>query len=138
MPSSLQAHRIRSAISPRLAITIFSSMWRLFDDEQWLAEFDRVAVTRHDRGDAAGLVALDLVHHFHGFYDAEHLRYLLGRRCCWRHAADAHAFLPFFDLDLGDAGFLQQLDEFLDFSDIHARHSPLGGFGIDQLAGLTV
>src|SRR5436853_4938650 len=41
MPSSRQARRIRSAISPRLAMTIFSIMSGLFEDEQRLAEFDR-------------------------------------------------------------------------------------------------
>src|SRR5580658_4873320 len=71
MPSSLHARRIRSAISPRLAIRILSNMsfqgrvanseWRLvkvkslfathhslfarlFNDHQRLAEFDRLAV----------------------------------------------------------------------------------------------
>src|SRR5580700_941172 len=72
MPSSRQARRIRSAISPRLAMTSFSIM-DLFDDEQRLAELDRIAVLRHDRGDAAGLVGLDLVHHLHRLDDAQHL-----------------------------------------------------------------
>src|SRR5688572_31336705 len=78
MPSSRQARRMRSAISPRLAMTILSSMVRrrLFDDEQRLPELHRIAIGRHDRGDLAGLVALDLVHHLHGFDDAEHLALL--------------------------------------------------------------
>src|ERR1043165_4208205 len=81
MPSSRQARRILNAISPRLAMTILSSMvcvcsLTLFDDEQGLAEFHRVAVGGHDRGDLAGLVALDLVHHLHRFDDAEHLAFL--------------------------------------------------------------
>ena len=46
---------------------------RLFDDEQRLAELDRVAVLGHDRCDAARFVRLDLVHHLHGFDDAQHL-----------------------------------------------------------------
>src|SRR5438067_13682123 len=73
MPSSRQARRIRSAISPRLAMTIFSIMSGLFEDEQWLAEFDRVAALRHDRSDAPGPVGFDLVHHLHRLDDAQHL-----------------------------------------------------------------
>src|SRR5207253_1795495 len=65
--------RIRSAISPRLAMTIFSIMSGLFEDEQRLAEFDRVAALRHDRGDAPGPVGFDLVHHLHRLDDAQHL-----------------------------------------------------------------
>src|SRR6185436_12776112 len=76
MPSSRQARRMRSAISPRLAMTILSSMSGLFDDEQRLAEFHRIAVGGHDRGDLAGLVAFDLVHHFHRFDDAQDLAFL--------------------------------------------------------------
>src|SRR5664279_2469272 len=44
MPSSRQARRMRRAISPRLAMTTFSSIRSLFDDEQRLAELDRLAV----------------------------------------------------------------------------------------------
>ena len=40
------------------------------------------------------------------------------------HAADAHRFFPFLDLDLRDAGFLQQLDQFFDFSNVHAGNAP--------------
>src|ERR1700761_5638195 len=72
MPSSLQARRMRSAISPRLAMTSFSSMG-LFDDEERLAEFNRIAILGHDRGDLAALVRFDLVHHLHGLDDAQHL-----------------------------------------------------------------
>src|SRR5512146_805109 len=72
MPSSRQARRMRSAISPRLAMTTFSSI-ALLDHEQRLAELDRLAVAREDRGDPAGLVRLDLVHHLHGLDDAEHV-----------------------------------------------------------------
>src|SRR6516225_1839132 len=45
----------------------------LFDDEQRLAEFHRIAVACHDGGDAACPVGLDLVHHFHCLDDAQHL-----------------------------------------------------------------
>src|SRR6185312_6784798 len=74
IPSSRQARRMRRAISPRLAMTTFSSMTRrLFDDEEGLAEFDRIAVAGHDGGDPARAIRLDLIHHLHGLDDAEHL-----------------------------------------------------------------
>src|SRR3981081_4673311 len=76
MPSSRQARRIRRAISPRLAMTTFSSMATLFDYEQGLTELNGVAIARHDGGHPAGLVGLDLVHHLHGFDDAQHLSHL--------------------------------------------------------------
>src|SRR5688572_2344879 len=81
MPSSRQARSTRRAISPRLAMTILSSMGRfirsrLFDYEERLTEFDRVAIGGHDRGDLASLVTLDLVHHLHRFDDAQHLAFL--------------------------------------------------------------
>src|SRR6187200_768881 len=78
MSSSRQARRMRRAISPRFAMTIFSSMRRefLLDHEQRLAEFHRVTVLAHDGGDLAGAVALDLVHHLHGFDDAQHVAFL--------------------------------------------------------------
>src|SRR5271154_5846884 len=72
MPSSRQARRMRRAISPRLAMTTFSSIW-LFDDEQRLAEFDRLAVLGEDCRDAPRLVGLDLIHHLHGLDDAKDL-----------------------------------------------------------------
>src|SRR5690348_3402423 len=72
--SSRQARRMRSAISPRLAMTTLSSM--LFDDEQRLAELHGLAVLHHDGGDAAGAIALDLIHHLHRFDDAQHLAFL--------------------------------------------------------------
>src|SRR5436190_1143784 len=98
MPSSRQARRIRSAISPRLAMTIFSIMSGLFEDEQWLAEFDRVAALRHDRSDAPGPVGFDLVHHL-------------------------HRLLALLDLDLGDARLFEELDQLLYLSDVHAAHA---------------
>src|SRR5579864_267670 len=73
MPSSRHARRIRRAISPRLAMTSFSITATLFDDEQRLAEFHRIAVLGEDRGDAPGLVGFDLVHHLHRFDDAQYL-----------------------------------------------------------------
>src|SRR5690606_36457754 len=78
MPSSLQARRIRSAISPRLAIgtsLIFpgrlTAASLLADREQWLVEFDRLTIVDMNGGDDTGLVGLDLVHHFHRFDDTD-------------------------------------------------------------------
>ena len=45
----------------------------LLDDEQRLAELDRIAVLDQHRHDLAGLVGLDLVHHLHRLDDAEHV-----------------------------------------------------------------
>src|SRR4029453_4418498 len=74
-PSSRQARRILSAISPRLAMTTLSSIWRpwtvLFDDEQRLTELDRIAVLDQHRNDATRLVRFDLVHHLHRLDDAQ-------------------------------------------------------------------
>src|SRR5512147_268086 len=76
IPSSRHARRIRSAISPRLAIRTLSSIVvrpcaLFFDHEQRLAELDRVAVLDQYADDAARELRLDLVHHLHGFDDAE-------------------------------------------------------------------
>src|SRR5690606_31054818 len=75
MPSSRQARSTRRAISPRLAMTTFSSMAnpRSDDGEQWLVVLHRLAVFHQDRLDGAELVALDLVHHFLGLDDAQHV-----------------------------------------------------------------
>src|SRR5512143_1220102 len=42
-----------------------------FDDEQRLAEFDRAAILDEYADDPACELRLDLVHHLHGFDDAE-------------------------------------------------------------------
>src|SRR5690606_22711591 len=89
MPSSRQARCTRRAISPRLAIRIFSNIriscgparrWReapwarsSFDDEQGLAELDRLAVLDQDGLDPPGLVGLDLVEQFHRLDDAQRI-----------------------------------------------------------------
>src|SRR5208283_1302580 len=73
MPSSRQARRMRSAISPRLAMRTFSSIAALFDHEQRLPELDRLAVVHQDGLDPASLLGFDLVHHLHRLDDAEHL-----------------------------------------------------------------
>src|ERR1700734_79690 len=180
IPSSRQARRMRSAISPRLAITTFSII-ALFDDEQRLAELDRLTVLGEDRRDAPCLVGFDLVHHLHRFDDAEYLadldfhaeldeglgprsgggvisadhrrgdglvvvarlvlagrsggqlrrggrrdgrglsRRTRGGRRRARMTADAHGFLAFGNLQLRDARLLQQLDQFLDFTNVHSN-----------------
>src|SRR5688572_3646314 len=82
MPSSRQARKMRSAISPRLAIRTLSSIGvalvrglffadLFFDYEERLAELDRAAVLDEDADDAAGELRFDLVHHLHRFDDAE-------------------------------------------------------------------
>src|SRR3954466_6461212 len=90
MPSSLQARRIRNAISPRLAIRILSNMAslrgangqlrgaknsryspfaiRLLNDHQWLAELDRLAVFDKDLRHRAGARRRNLVHGFYCFH----------------------------------------------------------------------
>src|SRR5690606_20308587 len=74
MPSSRQARWIRSAISPRLAIRIFSNM--SFDHEQRLTVLDRRATLDEDLADRARLVGFDLVHQLHGFDDAQRIAFL--------------------------------------------------------------
>src|ERR1700744_3743680 len=68
IPSSRQARRMRSAISPRLAMTTFSII-ASFDRGQRLTEPHRFAVLGENRGDPAALVRFDLVHHLHRFDD---------------------------------------------------------------------
>src|SRR6185503_14383187 len=182
MPSSRQARKMRSAISPRLAIRTLSSIFScarelFFDDEERLAKLDRAAVLDEDADDSASELRLDLVHHLHRFDHAERVagfdfradvderlgarsraaversdhrgRDLLaaygrsgglsrcgrgsgrcrrrgggrGRRrrdsARFRIAADTNGLLALGDLDLGDAGFLEELDELLYFSYIH-------------------
>src|SRR4051794_24318780 len=80
MPSSRQARWTRSAISPRLAIRIFWNIAyaRSGDHQQRLAELDRLPVLHEDGFDDPGLIALDLVHEFHGLDDADGLALLNG------------------------------------------------------------
>src|SRR5262245_66407630 len=70
MPSSLHARNTRSAISPRLAIRIFSNM-ASFNDHERLAELDRLAVLDQDLDDSAGARRRDLVHRFHRLDDQD-------------------------------------------------------------------
>src|SRR5690606_20460474 len=73
MPSSRQARRMRRAISPRLAMRIFSNMAASADHEQGLAVLDRLAVLDQDGLDHAAGVGLDLVHQLHRLDDAQAL-----------------------------------------------------------------
>src|SRR5262249_2451420 len=72
MPSSLQAHITRSAISPRLAIRIFLNMSGKLapqsvgaDREQRVPELHGLPVLLVDSHDLAGHFGLDLVHQLH-------------------------------------------------------------------------
>src|SRR5580700_3762821 len=67
MPSSLQARSTRSAISPRLAIRILSNIEPSLDDHQWLAIFDRLAVSDENLNHRAGARRRDLIHRLHRF-----------------------------------------------------------------------
>src|SRR6187397_1397286 len=67
---------MRSAISPRLAISIFLNMW--FDGEEPLAVVDGLAVFHVDLHDLAVDIGVDLVHQLHRFDDAEYLPLLDG------------------------------------------------------------
>src|SRR6186713_86820 len=72
MPSSLQALRMRSAISPRLAMRTFWNMGlALLDDDERLAVFDRGVILDEDAGDGAGAMRRNLVHGLHRL-DDEH------------------------------------------------------------------
>src|SRR5258708_38769018 len=78
MPISRQARWMRSAISPRFAIRIFSNTRGLFDDEERLAVLDGLAVLHEARLDSPRYVGLDLVQQFHRLDDPDGLP--LGHR----------------------------------------------------------
>src|SRR6185312_14344661 len=74
MPSSLQARRIRRAISPRLAMRTFWNMrFPLLDDDERLAVFHRLCILDEDARDGAGAMRRDLVHGLHRFDDEQGL-----------------------------------------------------------------
>src|SRR3989339_2073439 len=74
MPKAWHARRMRSAISPRLAMTTLSNMRRASaDDEQGLVELDRLAVLGHHLEHGAGDVGLDRVEHLHRLDDRQRL-----------------------------------------------------------------
>src|SRR3569623_3547792 len=70
MPISLHARWTRSAISPRLAMRIFSNI-ALADDRERLAELHGLPVLDQDRQDLAGLGRRDRDHGLHRL-DEEH------------------------------------------------------------------
>src|ERR1700674_5564018 len=74
MPSSLQARRMRSAISPRLAIRILSNILSAsLDDQERLAVFYRLRVLDENARDAAGARRRDRVHRLHRLHDEQRL-----------------------------------------------------------------
>src|SRR5690606_27502906 len=76
MPSSLQARRMRRAISPRLAIRTFWNMKPpLLDDDERLAVFHRLCILDEDARDGAGAMRRDLVHGLHRFDDEQGLAF---------------------------------------------------------------
>src|SRR5882672_12020662 len=74
IPISRQARWMRSAISPRLAMRIFSNT--LAEDEKRLAVLDGLAVLHQDRLHHPGGVGVDLVHQLHRLDDADDLAFL--------------------------------------------------------------
>src|SRR5437868_14904882 len=78
MPRSLQAQITRTAISPRLAIKIFSNMSTRTNCEQCFAVLHSAAVLHQLGYDCAGGLGLDFVHELHRFDDAQHLAGLNG------------------------------------------------------------
>src|SRR3954465_11219502 len=74
MPISWHARWIRSAISPRLAISsfwIFIVRAALADDHQWLIELDRLAFADEHFLDHAARRRGDRVHYLHRFDDEQ-------------------------------------------------------------------
>src|SRR5258706_1473803 len=80
IPISRQARWMRSAISPRFAIRIFSNMEGpaagLSENEQRLTVLDRLSVLDQDRLDRTRSVGVDLVHQLHRLDDADDLSLL--------------------------------------------------------------
>src|SRR5271170_438733 len=77
MPISWQARWMRSAISPRLAISTFSNIAeairRSLDQHQRGAVFDRLAIPGKNPADPPGLRGANLVHHLHRLDDQQRL-----------------------------------------------------------------
>ena len=75
IPISAQARITRRAISPRLAIRIFSNMARLLDDHERGAVFDGRAVLDQDALHGARPRGRDLVHRLHRLDDEDGLAF---------------------------------------------------------------
>src|SRR5258708_25107674 len=77
IPISWQARWMRSAISPRLAISTFSNMGegfrRSLDQHQRRAVLDRVGIVDKNPHQPAGARRADLVHHLHRLDDQQGL-----------------------------------------------------------------
>src|SRR5690625_4944044 len=85
MPRSLQARRMRSAISARLAMTTLSSMKRFLaerrrgrsdEGKQRLVELHRLGIVDETCFADPTLVGLHLVHRLRGLDDADHVAVL--------------------------------------------------------------
>src|SRR3546814_6210145 len=65
---------MRSAISPRLAIRIFSKLiGGLLDNDERLVEFDRLAVIHQHRFDRSANGCSDRVHNLHRLHDQQRI-----------------------------------------------------------------
>src|SRR5207237_7466627 len=77
MPISRHARWMRSAISPRFAIRIFSNIAKalppLLDHEEGLAILHGLAVLDQDRPDGSGNVGFDFIQELHRLDDAQRL-----------------------------------------------------------------
>src|SRR5713101_7250068 len=77
IPISWQARWMRSAISPRLAISTFSNIAgfdrRSLDPHQRGAVFDRIGILDEDLSHPASARRADLVHHLHRLDDQQRL-----------------------------------------------------------------
>src|SRR3569623_1894499 len=80
MPISRAARWMRSAISPRLAISrrVIGIALALRDHDQRLVVFARLRVLDQDRLDRAGLAGGDRVHHLHRLDDHQRIARLHG------------------------------------------------------------
>src|SRR5262249_54134284 len=78
MPISRQARWMRSAISPRLAMSTLSNTGplALFDDHQDVAVFDRLLVLDHHLAHDAGARRFNLVERLHRFDQHQGLAFL--------------------------------------------------------------
>src|SRR3546814_10001830 len=71
---------MRSAISPRLAIRIFSKLiGGLLDNDERLVEFDRLAVIHQHRFDRSANGCSDRVHNLHRLHDQQRIARLYLR-----------------------------------------------------------